>query len=416
MAQKVLAALMVVALVAGALQVLFILGRAIYRSSRRSEDSEAIVEQDVPFEDGRTQKSRASRALDQQARLPNPPRPTTVDLQRLSPVAADTARLLAVVAPDPIPELIVGRLLGHLAEETDDAEPQEVLEELQHQEFGVRGSLRAGGVANGGAAGEPGSDELVLDVFLMHPEVQTKIRSTLAKGEEGQWVSMAAEVLATLLPDPPSEPLGWPEWEVFFPHALHVAEAHRSLPVEQRGESFAWLCDQVALYLMARERPEEAEPFACQAVDTDRRPLHLGHLAEVFRALERYPEAIALWREARDRTLELPEIEPLDVANANGFLATALADGEEFAEAETLYREALGTFEREHEEDTPQIGLVLSALSWTIQEQGRLQEAERLKEEALAIFENTLPGDSEILALEREELAELRERVWKEGR
>jgi hypothetical protein len=83
-----------------------------------------------------------------------------------------------------------------------------------------------------------------------------------------------------------------------------------------------------------------------------------------------------------------------------------------FCEAEALFREALQTFARESEEETPQIARVLSELSWRVEEQGRLPEAERLKEKAIESFEHTLPPDSERLPEEREEVADLRQKIW----
>jgi hypothetical protein len=129
------------------------------------------------------------------------------------PAATRLMRLLAFLAPEPVPLTLL------LTGEHAAASPGPAL-------AGVIGPLLGDPVAAGDAITELRRYSLIAragdGLVLVHRLVQAMTRAQLAAEEAGQWVQAAATLIEAAVPADPQQPAAWPTYAVLLPHARAV--------------------------------------------------------------------------------------------------------------------------------------------------------------------------------------------------
>lgn len=298
-----------------------------------------------------------SRALDRQDETPDDPGPVAAtwrtSFDRLQPTAATLLRLMAFLAPEPIPvemfeveREIVMDVVSLLRAETglgeDPREIQEALDELESYSL----------VSREGSA------------CRVHRVVQEAVRSGIPLKRRKRWIEAALKVVNGYSPVPPDDDGTWAVWNILRPHAARIVSAADEARVT---DPTTRLMNLLGVYLNSRGLYDEAEPLKRRALEIDeasfgedhpRIAVQLNNLATLLQATDRASEAEPLM----SRALAIDEAsfgrDHLQVAIDLNNLATLLRARSRVSEAEPLMRRAAEIFAASIGPDHPRTRIV----------------------------------------------------------
>ncbi len=357
--------------------------------------------------------------------------------QRLSLPSRALLRLMAHLAPEPIPvglfeeggERIEGAITLLASEQAVDppSSSVDVLAALAEITRYSLASLRDGSVR-------------------VHRLVQEVVRSQVPPETRATWVGLTAQLVDGYAPDEPGDVRTWPLWDLLRSHLERIIElaereavlelttglmanlAHllyvkglysqaepamrRALAIDEAAygpdhPDVARDLNNLALLLKDTNRLQDAEPLMRRALSIDefaygpdhpRVAISLNNLATLLRATNRLQEAEPLLR----RALEIDEAaygrDHPSVARDLNNSATVLHDTKCWQEAEELLRQALVIDERFYGSDHPEVAIDLTNLAAVLQEPSRHEEAEALNRRALEIGEAAYGSDHPVVA------------------
>jgi tetratricopeptide (TPR) repeat protein len=357
----------------------------------------------------RSQEARVRTWFD--ARLMHYPRSVAVTwettLAQLDEPARALLRLLAWLAPDPIPRAL---FRGTAADQI-----------FATAVAGPGGNMTTSEVSLAEALAALAKYSMVkwTDVtnasVQVHRLVQEITRGRLAEEEQRFWCEQALRLVdAALPPEPPSHDVrSWPVWEPFQPHVAFVVDH-----ADQAGlaEPTARLMNELGVFLTTKCMFAEAEPLCRRALAIDEVAYGLTHptvaialnnLAGLLWATNRLEEAEPLFRRALAIDEAAYGLTHSTVAIRLNNLAGLLWATNCLAEAEPLYRRALAIDEAAYGLTHPTVAIDLNNLAGLLRETNRLREAEPLIHRALAIGEATYGPTHPRVATALNNLAEL---------
>jgi len=345
------------------------------------------------------------------ARLMQYPRSVAVTWQRtmqdLGPGEVALLRLLAWVAPEPVPQFV---LEGEQAE-TLWREAAALLGQESPGLVAASGTIRdaVAMLANYSMVGWDAEGQTV----AVHRVVQEIMRNRLPAAAQQAWLTLSLMLLAAGRPADPTDVRSWPRWNALRPHvALAAARADEA----GIAEPTALLMNELGLFLNTKGLHGEAKPLMRRALAIHQRSLRTDHpnlaaalnnLAHLFQATNRLAEAEPLMRRALaidERSLgpDHPNVAK-DLNNLTGLLLAT----SRLAEAEPLMRRALAIDEHSFGPDHPNLAIRLNNLAGLLQATNRLAEAEPLMLRALAIDERSFGPDHPNVAIRLNNLAAL---------
>jgi tetratricopeptide (TPR) repeat protein len=302
---------------------------------------------------------------------------------RLSPTPAALLRLMAFLAPDPIPfEMLeqgverVKRAAELFCEEVGTAVDGKTIREATADLADYSLITRQGG-----------------GMVVVHRMVQAALRSQIPEEQRRDWVEGALRIVDEAAVGDPEDVRTWPVWDRLRPHVAEVAAR-----ADEAGivEPASRLMNDLGLLLWAKGLYTEAEPLMRRALalrEISLGPEHeyvattLNNLALVLKATNRLEEAEPLLR----RALAIDEAyfgkEHPEIAMTLNNLAWLLQARERMEEAEPLLRRALTVTESSFGNGHPNIALFLNNLTGLLQATTRFGEAEPLMRRALDIAE-----------------------------
>jgi len=308
---------------------------------------------------------------------------TTLD--RLGAGEIALLRLLAWLAPDPVPMFV---LEGEAAEEV--WREAIVLFRQESPEHGeTAAELRAALVtlANYSLLRWDTQAQTV----AVHRVVQEILRTRLPEEWRRYWLILCLCLVDGASPPDP-DVRTWPRWNPLRPHvAFVVAEADAA----GIGEPTAGLMNKLGVLLNIKALHAEAEPLMRRVVDITEKSMGEGHpnfaaalnnLVQLLHATNRLEEAEPLMR----RALEIDERsygpEHPNVAIRLNSLAQLLQATNRLEAAEPLMRRALQIDERSDGPEHPDVARDLNNLARLLKATNRLQEAEPLSRRMVGIF------------------------------
>jgi len=358
--------------------------------------------------------------------------------EQLKPGAQALLRVLAHLAPEPIPQEML-------------EEGEELLREAANGEFDLPADLidlQRYSLLKREQEGEK-------KTITLHRLVQAVARGRIAAAEKADWAKIAVSLVAIFAPRQPDDVRTWSIWDPLRPHAARVVELAEAYGVDQPTST---LMNNLALLLLAKALYTEAEPLMRRSLAIDEASLgeehpnvaiRLSNLATLLQDTNRLDEAEPLMRHSLaideaslgeehpnvairlnnlaqllQATNRLDEAEPLmrrslaideasfgkehqRVATDLSNLATLLLATRRFAEAEPLMRRAVAIDEASFGKDHPDVARDLNNLGMLLQATSRLAEAEPLLRRSLAIREESLGADHPRTELARMNLAAL---------
>ena len=297
--------------------------------------------------------------------------------------------LLAWVAPEPIPELLLDVAIpdGAVSEPYDAIADMAALSLVTHDKVNPQFSIH----------------RLVQDVTRRRIDPDAS-RTRLA--EALTWINKSFS-------GDPQDIRTWPVLDALAPHAQAVAQhADRA----EITSPTARLMSQLGLLFYTKARYSEAEPLYRRALAIDEKrsgPDHpnvatdLNNLALLLKETNRHAEAEPLYRRALAIAEKSFGPDHPDVGNGLNNLAGLLTGTSRHAEAERLFRRALRISEKSFGPDHPKVALGLNNLAFLLTETNRFGEAEPLHRRALAISETSFGPDHPEAASRLNNLAEL---------
>ncbi|GGX33582.1 FxSxx-COOH system tetratricopeptide repeat protein [Streptomyces lomondensis] len=213
-------------------------------------------------------------------------------------------------------------------------------------------------------------------------------------------------LLNALPPGSPKETEGWPVWQSLLPHLQAVVTYH---PDDSRDVQLAVALGETALYLRSRGQAPVTlalEERALAIVEVALGPDHpttavrLGNLASAFSALGRHGEALPLALRALEITEAALGPDDPDTAVRLGNLAATFSELGRPGDALPLAERALAIGEAALGPDHPDTAVRLNNLASTFSELGRPGDALPLAERALAIAEEALGPDHPTTAVQ----------------
>jgi tetratricopeptide (TPR) repeat protein len=335
----------------------------------------------------RSQEARVREWFD--ARLMHYPRSVAVTwettLAQLDESARALLRLLAWLAPDPIPLLLfeseaASQIFAEAVAGPDGSTPASHADLEEARTALIKFSM----------ARWEGNETL-----QVHRLVQEITRGRLVEEEQRFWLEQALRLVNAALPGdpPPNDVRSWPVWEPLQPHVVFVVGW-----ADQAGipEPTARLMNELGLFLKTKCVFVEVEPLYRRALSISEAvygPTHpsvasgLSNLAALLWETNRVEEAEPLYRRALD--IDEATYGPAHPSVASGLndLGGLLREINHLEEAEALFRRALGIDEAAYGPTHPSVASGLSNLAGLLRETNRLAEAEPLYRRALGIDE-----------------------------
>lgn len=288
-------------------------------------------------------------------------------LRQLGPQAGRLLRILAWLAPDPMP-------VAHLESLAAIPDATESLAELDDLHLVRRSDANR--------------------AFAVHRLLQEILRREQTEARPPD-LAEALDWVNVLYPNTPSDVRTWSLAAPLAPHAIAVATfaAEHGIP-----EPSARLLNQAALFIKTRADHRAAEPLmrralaineASYGLDHPEVAIPLNNLASLLQATNRPAEAEPLLLQVV-KILENEGGEPLpNFACALNNLASLLHSTNRLTEAEPLMRRALAIDEAGYGPDHPNVAIRLNNLAALLQATSRLAEAEPLMRRVIAIFETS---------------------------
>jgi tetratricopeptide (TPR) repeat protein len=313
---------------------------------------------------------------------------------RLSPQSERLLERLAFLAPDPIPDSLLGVAVPGEAPDYDAYEARaglyaySLIARVTEEDGGARG-------------------------FVVHRLVQDFARRAMSEERRTQALPEALEWVNAAFVGNAQDVRNWPVLDPLAPHALAVARRADAAGV---AELTATLFNRLGVLFHAKADYAQAELLYRLAFAIGEKTLgpdhpsvaiSLNNLAQLLQNTNRLAEAEPLMRRAL-AILEtsLGPDHPDVVTNLNN-LAQLLKTTNRLAEAEPLMRRALAVDEKNYGPDHPDVAVRLNNLAQLLKTTNRLAEAEPLYRRALAIFETSLGPDHPDVAANLNNLAQL---------
>jgi tetratricopeptide (TPR) repeat protein len=230
----------------------------------------------------------------------------------------------------------------------------------------------------------------------VHRLVQEITRGRQPEDSQRFWLAQALRLVnAALPPDPPPDDVrSWPVWEPFQPHVVFVVDQ-----ADRAGlaEPTTRLMIGFGLFLEAKCVFAEAEPLLRRALAIDEAAYgathpsvatDLNNLASLLQDTNRLGEAEPLFR----RALAIDEAaygatHPRVATDLNN-LALLLRDTNRLGEAEPLFRRALAIDEAAYGATHPNVAGDLNNLALLLRDTNRLEEAEPLFRRMVSIMKH----------------------------
>jgi tetratricopeptide (TPR) repeat protein len=323
-------------------------------------------------------------------------------VERLGLAPAALLRLMAYLAPDPIPnalfesgEELVAEAIRQLAEETSQPPKREPV------------SVALGNLAAYSMIEQEDG------VVVVHRLVQEVTRTRIPAEQQRAWIELALRLVDHFAPEPPDDVRTWPVWDLLRPHAAVVlAHAEAAGLPEPTGR----LMNELGALLATKGLFAEAEGLYRRALDIGQVAFgsddpkvasYLNNLAQLLKATNRLAEAEPLMR----RALEIDQAafggEHPNVAEDLNNLAGLLQATNRFDEAEPFMRRALEIDQAAFGNDHPRIAVRLNDLASLLYATNRLAEAAPLMRRALEIDQAVFGNDHPRIAVRLNNMAGL---------
>jgi tetratricopeptide (TPR) repeat protein len=297
----------------------------------------------------------------------------------LTEPARKLLRILAWLAPDPIPESLLetGGVPLPVADKRSVGvahEAREALADLEAQSLITR------------------SDEAA--TFTLHRLVQDVTRRSLREKGATIYLEWALRWISDAFVEDPEDVRTWP---VLVPLASHALAVTGHADAAQINEPTTRLMNQLGLLYEARSQYSEAESLYRRALIIDEKvhgsdhpfiSVRLNNLARLLSATNRLNEAEPLYRHALAIDANSPGLQSRIFATHLTNLAALLQATNRLAEAELLCRRALTIRQKACGLNHPDVANSLNNLAELLKSANRLTEAEPLLRRALAINEN----------------------------
>jgi tetratricopeptide (TPR) repeat protein len=319
---------------------------------------------------------------------------TTWDLafhqvQRASPAGADLLNLCAFLAPDDIPQDLLGGGAAPLPPPLAEA----VADPLKFDQA-VAALLQYSLLERTG------------DALSVHRMVQAVARDRLPEEARRTWSQAAARLVNDAFPFESYDVRTWPQCTCLLPHALAATRHAEALGVAP--EATAYLFNQVGLYLGGRAEFVEAKAAYERALAAYEQSLGSEHpyvatavnnLAGVLKDLGDLAGA----RAAYERALAIDEAvfgpHHLNVARDVNNLGVVLQDLGDLAGARAALERALAIWEEQLGPEHPNVASAVNNLGLVLKALGDLAGARAHYERALAIDEAAFGPDHPSVAI-----------------
>ena len=320
----------------------------------------------------------------------------SIAFPRLDESAAQLLRLLAWLAPEPVPE----SLFREHAQLLPEALAVRMTSPLGWDK--TVGALRRFGLVDRQSmparrpAAKPGA-EAVESALSVHRLTQAAVRDRLAI-DPGADVRCVLALLREAAPDDVEQPTNWPSLAAITPHVLRLGGESEDAELDRRALS--WLLDRIGRYL-ARGPALFSESIAAStlAVDMDRKDLGDEH-PETLTSMNNL--ALTLWnqgdlagaRKLQEQVLDarrrvLGEEHPTTLISMDN-LALTLGNQGDLAGARRLQERVLEVHRRVLGEEHVQTLTTMSNLASTLWNQGDLAGARMLQERVLEVHRRVL--------------------------
>jgi tetratricopeptide (TPR) repeat protein len=315
-------------------------------------------------------------------------------------------RLLAWLAPDPVPQWLVVEEQAEAVWREAVALAEQASSEADTRSATTREALVV--LADYSMVGWDVDGE----TLAVHRVVQEVLRSRLPEASRSQWLTLSLRLLNDANLGDPTDVRSWDRWDALRPHIAAAAMRGDGVGI---GEPTARLMVQLGILHFGKALYREAEPLMRRALDINERsvgPDHpnvardLNNLAQVLQATNRLVEAEPLMRRALAIDERSGGPDHPNVATDLSNLAQLLQATDRLTEAEPLLRRALAIDERGFGPDHPKVAIRLNNLAQLLQATNRLAEAEPLMQQALAIDER-VGSDHPKVAIRLSNLAQL---------
>ena len=309
------------------------------------------------------------------------PAPLAITWQRtfrqLAPTAQALLRLIAHLAPDPIPVDMLesgAEVLREAAQRFGPGSDPELKPRPVRNDIAELAALSL--VTRQGAT------------LMVHRMVQEVIRQRIPEESRTAWTEMTLALVARYAPIQSDDASTWPAWDLLRPHVAQLL-AHA---VEQgllENAAASGLMTGLGMLLLTKSLPVEAEPLMRKALEIDQKIFDpdslevakcLHNLGVLLKTTGRIEEAEPLLRSAvaiffeRDREWHPDASKPLNA------LALVLVEGQRWKEAEDLLRKALAL-----DQEAYAIARDLHNLAFLLTAMGRISEAEPVIRRSLEI-------------------------------
>jgi tetratricopeptide (TPR) repeat protein len=314
------------------------------------------------------------------------PAPLAITWQRtfhqLAPTGQALLRLIAYLAPDPIPvemlasgEAMLWKAAQRLcAENGEEVRPRSVREDLAEL-TGLSLISRQGGHVT------------------MHRVVQEVIRQRIPDESKAAWIDLAMELLGQYGPLASHDPDTWRIWDLLRPHSVQIL-AHAKQQGTLQSPAAVSLMMRLGALLTGKGLYSEAEPVLRKMLEIEERlfggnryetAVGLHNLGASLRLMHRSDEAEPLLRRSVDLFFAQGQERHPEATKPVNALALLLMERHQWTEAEELLRRALALDQEAYEENHPAIALDLRHLALLLTSTGRTHEAEPVIRKALQI-------------------------------
>jgi Tetratricopeptide repeat/Domain of unknown function (DUF4062)/NB-ARC domain len=307
-------------------------------------------------------------------------------LDACDPAALQLVRLLAWLAPEPVPRTLLTthpeRLPAPLSAVVSD--PLRLA--------AVTGLLRRRSIAR-----------LLPDSLVLHrvPAALLRQRPATDLADQDGWAAVAVRLLRATAPDDPwNNPPVWPLWRQLVPHVLTVCDERRDL--NQYAVDVSWLLDRAAAYLETRGEPRPALPLLKRSHTMyqrrlgDDNPATLAsavNLASDLSALGDFEQARQLDEDTLARSRRVRGDDHPGTLVSAGNLAIDLRALGEYEQARQLDQDTLARSRRVLGDDHPDTLISALNLARDLSSLGQHEQARQLDKDILARSRRVLGDD-----------------------
>jgi tetratricopeptide (TPR) repeat protein len=313
------------------------------------------------------------------------PAPLAITWQRtfrqLAPTAQALLRLIAHLAPDPIPVemLETGTEVLRKATQLLCAEAgEEVRFRCLREDIAELASLSL--LARQG------------EILTMHPVVQEVIRHRLPDESQTAWIELAMELVTQHGPLDSPDPDTWPVWDLLRPHTVQVLD-HAAERNALESPTASQLMGCLGSLLVGKGLYSEAEPIMRKVLEIREKLggnhlqtcMGLHNLGTLLRVMGRLEEAEPLLRRSMDLFFAQGQERHPDATKPFNTLALLLMERQQWTEAEELIRKALALDQESYGEIHSAVALDLRMLALLLRSTGRTPEAEPVIRKSMEI-------------------------------